>query len=134
MIDIDNFKRLNDQYGHVYGDGVLNRIATILREDLRARGDFVARYGGEEFVVVLANSSPEIAHRVAHRLRSLIETAGGAINSPEIPDQGWTTISCGVATDIPRESIEPRSLIAYADAALYQAKAEGRNRVFVNAA
>lgn len=131
MIDIDHFKRLNDQYGHVHGDGVLNRIAAILREDLRARGDFVARYGGEEFIVVLANSSPEIAWRVAQRLRSLIETAGRAAgDSTEAFDQGWTTISCGVATAVPRESMEPRSLIVQADAALYHAKAEGRNRVW----
>jgi diguanylate cyclase (GGDEF)-like protein len=110
------------------------RIAAILRVDLRARSNFVARYGGEEFVVVLANSSPDI-WRVAQRLRSLIEAAGRAAGDrTEAFDQGWTTISCGVATDAPRENMEPRSLIIQADAALYHAKAEGRNRVFVNAA
>jgi diguanylate cyclase (GGDEF)-like protein len=130
MIDIDHFKRLNDRYGHAHGDVVLNRIAKLLREDLRVRGDFVARYGGEEFVAVLANSSTEIAQRVAERLRFLVDTAGHPVNSQGGRfEQRFPTISCGVATVRPHPEMQFRSPITLADEALYQAKAEGRNRV-----
>jgi len=130
MIDIDKFKNLNDLYGHTNGDAVLTRVAILLREDLRIRGDFVARYGGEEFIAVLTNSSDAIAHLVAERLRSLIETAASPVRDyGQKLDQCWATISCGVATGQPGPSLERNSLIAQADQALYRAKADGRNRV-----
>jgi diguanylate cyclase (GGDEF)-like protein len=130
MIDIDHFKRLNDRYGHAHGDAVLSRIAKLLREDVRVRGDFVARYGGEEFVVVIANSSTEIAERVAERLRFLVETAGHPANCQGRRfEEQFPTISCGVATVHPHPDMELWGPITLADKALYQAKAEGRNRV-----
>jgi diguanylate cyclase (GGDEF)-like protein len=130
MIDIDNFKLLNDRYGHTYGDSVLRRVATLLGEALRARGDFVARYGGEEFVVVLPNSSLEAARLVAERIRKLIEIAGSPATDPDpSSNHGWSTVSCGVATAWPQPNLHRGVLIALADEALYRAKAEGRNRV-----
>jgi len=130
MIDIDNFKLLNDRYGHTYGDSVLRRVATLLGEALRARGDFVARYGGEEFVVVLPNSSLEVARLVAERIRKLIEIAGSPATDPDPSSpHGWSTVSCGVATAHPTAGLHRGVLIALADEALYRAKAEGRNRV-----
>jgi diguanylate cyclase (GGDEF)-like protein len=132
MIDIDNFKALNDSYGHLYGDAVLQRVAMLLKQSLRREEDFAARYGGEEFIVVLPDTPQDIALRVAERIRLLIEVAG----SPAVPqaaakDHGWGTVSCGLATAVPRKGSSRKALIARADLALYQAKAEGRNRVCV---
>lgn len=130
IIDIDHLKSLNDRYGHVHGDEVLRRIATLLREDLRIRGDFVARFGGEEFVAVAANSSNEIAWRMAERLRSLIEAGSRpGESSGEWSEPCWPTISCGVATGRPQPFADRWGLINQADEALYQAKDAGRNRV-----
>jgi len=132
MIDIDNFKALNDRYGHLYGDSVLQRVATLLKQALRGEEDFVARYGGEEFIVLLPNTSEEAGLIVAQRIRLLIEVAG----SPAVPavashEHGWGTVSCGLATVHPRKGLSRNGLIAQADVALYQAKADGRNRVCV---
>jgi len=130
MIDIDNFKALNDLYGHPYGDAVLRRVASLLNHCLRMEGDFLARYGGEEFVVVLSDSTVEIASRVAHRIRLLIEVAGSpAVNHRVTDGHGWSTVSCGVASALPLDGMNRHDLIAQADKALYQAKAQGRNRV-----
>jgi diguanylate cyclase (GGDEF)-like protein len=130
MIDIDNFKALNDHYGHLYGDAVISRVAALLKQSLRGQDDFVARYGGEEFVIILPDSSDELVRRVAQRVRSLIEIAGSPAAVPkEAADHGWATVSCGVATTLPHPGVDRSSLIATADKALYRAKAEGRNRV-----
>ena len=130
MIDIDNFKALNDLYGHPYGDAVLRRVASLLNHCLRMEGDFLARYVGEEFVVVLSDSTVEIASRVAHRIRLLIEVAGSpAVNHRVTDGHGWSTVSCGVASALPLDGMNRHDLIAQADKALYQAKAQGRNRV-----
>ena len=130
MIDIDNFKDLNDRYGHLYGDAVLRRIAGLLPPALRVKGDFVARYGGEEFVVVLPNASAHVAFRVAERIRRMIELAGSPPPTLDTSrDHGWSTVSCGVATLVPHMEQESSCLIELADKALYRAKAEGRNRV-----
>jgi diguanylate cyclase (GGDEF)-like protein len=130
MIDIDNFKLLNDRYGHPYGDAVLKRVAILLKESLRNDDDFVARYGGEEFIVVLPDSSARVGWRVAERIRVLIEIAGNPAVGVRVTDEhGWGTVSCGVATIVPQREMESSELIAIADTALYQAKAEGRNRV-----
>ena len=130
MIDIDNFKALNDRYGHLYGDAVINRVAVLLKQSLRGQDDFVARYGGEEFVIVLPDSTDEIVRRVANRIRSLIEIAGSpAATHKEVAEHGWATVSCGVATGLPHPGIDRCDLVASADKALYRAKTEGRNRV-----
>lgn len=132
MIDIDNFKLLNDTYGHPYGDAVLRRVAALLKQCLRKEGDFVARYGGEEFVVLLPDTDPASVLRVAERIRLLIEVAGSPAVGQKIPDDhGWSTVSCGVSTIYPRMHIDQNQVIEAADKALYEAKAQGRNRVCV---
>lgn len=131
MVDVDFFKRLNDTHGHGYGDKVLQRVASLLQQALRAEGDFVARFGGEEFIVLLPETEPEAAMKVAERMRTLVQVAGSPAmqkDSPFIPSDLWTTVSCGVATAWPGASSDSHRLITEADAALYRAKKEGRNR------
>jgi diguanylate cyclase (GGDEF)-like protein len=130
LIDIDNFKAVNDQRGHLYGDAVLKRVASLLQEALRGKADFAARFGGEEFVVLLPGTSPEAAMLVAERIRKLVEVAGSPAveDVPAVP-MVWATVSCGVATCWPTYTDLQDHLLEAADRALYQAKREGRNRV-----
>jgi diguanylate cyclase (GGDEF)-like protein len=119
MADIDHFKQYNDTYGHLAGDKVLVRVAEILREAIR-NVDYAARYGGEEFFVMMPETTLEGAVEVADRIRARL--AGQIIAG------GRVTISVGVA-EFPIHGDTPEALIATADAALYEAKREGRNRV-----
>ena len=131
MVDVDFFKRLNDTHGHPYGDKVLQRVASLLQQALRAEGDFVARFGGEEFIVLLPETESVAAMRVAERMRTLVQVAGSPAmqkDSPFLPSDLWTTVSCGVSTAWPGTMSDPHRLIVDADAALYRAKKEGRNR------
>jgi diguanylate cyclase (GGDEF)-like protein len=129
VIDIDHFKMTNDSRGHLYGDRVLVRVASLLLQSLRCKDDFAARYGGEEFVVLLPGTTREGALLVAERIRKLVEVAG----SPALPDPGshprLSTVSCGVATCWPGDSICQEDLLESADRALYEAKSKGRNQV-----
>lgn len=133
MVDVDFFKQVNDNFGHLYGDRVLQRIASLLEQGMRAEMDFVARYGGEEFVVLLPGSTLEAGVQVAERIRKLVEVAGSpAVSRGEAPiptDVKWSTVSCGVAAITPTDKDDARALIDAADAALYLAKQSGRNRV-----
>jgi diguanylate cyclase (GGDEF)-like protein len=132
MVDVDHFKRLNDNHGHPYGDRVLQRVGSLLQQALRAEDDFVARFGGEEFIVLLPDADPESALKVAERVRTLVQVAGSpALQRDSIApaQEVWATVSCGVATAWPNASLDPHRLIADADAAMYRAKQEGRNRV-----
>ena len=126
MLDLDHFKTLNDNFGHLAGDHVLQSVASFIRARLRAY-DTACRYGGEEFAVVLPGTSLANCLKVAEQLRLGIaqlqyETNGQRINS--------VTASFGVAA-CPDHGGEPTTLLAQADAALYAAKGEGRNRVLV---
>jgi diguanylate cyclase len=127
MADIDHFKHINDNYGHLFGDKVIRAIATILRENVKGK-DIAARYGGEEFVVVLPDTPLSGAYRVAELLRKTVAKSsirrGGSHESVDN-----VTISIGVACHRPGET--DVELIARADKALYQSKQEGRNRVTV---
>jgi diguanylate cyclase (GGDEF)-like protein len=129
VIDIDNFKITNDTRGHLYGDRVLARVASLLLQSLRCKDDFAARFGGEEFVVLLPGAAREGAMIVAERIRKLVEVAG----SPALPEPGshprLSTVSCGVATSWPSDSNCREDLLDSADKALYLAKAGGRNQV-----
>jgi len=129
VIDIDNFKITNDTRGHLYGDRVLVRVASLLLQSLRCKDDFAARFGGEEFVVLLPGTTQEGAMIVAERIRKLVEVAG----SPALPEPGshprLSTVSCGVASCWPGDSNCQEDLLDSADKALYQAKFEGRNLV-----
>lgn len=118
LLDVDEFKRLNDTHGHVVGDEVLQQVAAVLQECGREY-DTVARYGGEEFGVVLPGCSTSLAARVAERLRSQVELA-----DTQVP----VTVSAGVAT-YPVHGDDAQSLLESADFALYAAKRAGRNRV-----
>jgi diguanylate cyclase (GGDEF)-like protein len=133
MIDIDYFKRLNDTHGHQAGDIVLRDVAAILTRDLREI-DTAARYGGEEFILLLPETSLQGAMLVAHRLRQAVEHANfltGTGAQPGVEPSGepeHLTISIGVAL-FPEEAMFKRDLLEAADAALYEAKTRGRNRV-----
>ena len=125
MVDIDHFKRINDRFGHAAGDAVLSAVADTLRSQAR-EVDRVSRYGGEEFCVLLPHTSHEGAALAAERLRD-------AINQIQIPwddDIITVTVSTGMACATDRHE-HLRSLLRRADEALYQAKAEGRNRVVI---
>jgi diguanylate cyclase (GGDEF)-like protein len=125
MVDADYFKVINDTYGHPVGDQVLIHLASMLTAQVRP-GDLVIRYGGEEFVLMLDGSSLETAVRVADRLRGLIEDSHVSTESGDIRYQVSIGVSC---TDKTGYSLN--QLLIDADAALYRAKQEGRNRVCV---
>ena len=127
MADIDFFKRYNDQYGHVAGDGCLQQVAAALKAGVRQGGDFVARYGGEEFAVVLPGADATAARAVAESLRARVQAL--AIEHAGNPSGGVVTISLGVATVQPGPDDLPTGLVELADQQLYRAKAGGRNRV-----
>jgi diguanylate cyclase (GGDEF)-like protein len=118
--DLDHFKPINDQFGHLAGDQVLARLGPVLKRQLRLY-DTAARYGGDEFVLLLPGSSMEAASDIAERIRKDVE----ALNVPECPRQ--ITISLGVAQWTAGEAA--MELIARADAALHNAKTNGGNRV-----
>jgi len=120
--DIDHFKLINDKYGHPAGDAVLRIVSAIFVRELR-RSDLIARYGGEEFAVVLFDCTPERAKVIADGLRQAIEVA-------PLPSLGETkvTISFGAAS-FSKATSTLEGLIGKADKALYNAKAQGRNRV-----
>jgi diguanylate cyclase (GGDEF)-like protein len=125
MVDIDQFKLYNDHYGHLGGDQCLQRVATALGQSVRDT-DLVARYGGEEFVLIMPATDEAGACIVAQRARAAVE----ALRTPHIKSTtGIVTISVGVAATVPTTDTIPDQLIESADAALYDAKKSGRNRV-----
>jgi len=129
VIDIDHFKITNDTRGHLYGDRVLVRVASLLLQSLRCQDDFAARFGGEEFVVLLPGATQEGAMIVAERIRKLVEVAGSPALPEPVSHARLSTVSCGVASCWPGESNCQEDLLDCADKALYQAKAGGRNQV-----
>ncbi|WP_145150758.1 GGDEF domain-containing protein [Pseudomonas oryzihabitans] len=121
MLDLDHFKRINDRFGHSVGDDVLRQTARTLGNNLRSM-DMVFRFGGEEFCVLLSATGHDAAHIVAERLRAAVEAQSETAGAIPLP----VTLSLGLATL--RDVESPRCLLLRADRALYQAKAEGRNR------
>jgi len=123
LIDIDHFKKVNDQYGHLCGDDVLRHLAKVIAAILRS-SDVLGRYGGEEFCVFLPNTTESDAIGLAERIRSGIEESPLKINKASIK----TTVSIGVADSV-RAGYDFKGLVATADSAMYSAKNSGRNRV-----
>ncbi|MDT8286401.1 MAG: GGDEF domain-containing protein [Elusimicrobiales bacterium] len=123
IADIDHFKRINDGYGHQFGDFVLKRVGTLLRESVYET-DFVGRYGGEEFAVLLPRAEPEGVLRKAEAIRARIE----AENFSHGLESVRISVSIGVA-HFPRDGRDAAGAVAAADAALYRAKESGRNKV-----
>ena len=123
IMDVDNFKRFNDTYGHPEGDNVLITLAQVINDGIRKK-DFGCRYGGEEFTVILPEISLENARQVAERIRKNFAARVFTIgNEPEVS----ATVSIGLAQYSRGE--DAQGLIRRADGALYQAKHEGKNRV-----
>lgn len=121
MIDVDNFKRFNDQHGHLEGDVLLRSIAQLLRSQHDSKRELLARYGGEEFALLLPGVHAEEARRRAEAIRLKLQQ-----------DVPGSTVSIGVAGFVPAVQDEPSQVLRRADEALYRAKRAGRNRVEVD--
>jgi len=128
VIDIDHFKTYNDTYGHLAGDEVLSRLASVFKESIRS-SDYAARYGGEEFIIMLPEIGPEQGVEAAERIRHKVaeQRFGGEGESIKV------TISVGVAS-YPESGEDAESVIRKADEALYEAKERGRNQVVLTGA
>ena len=125
LLDLDNFKGFNDNYGHIEGDVVLKKISQALRETMYRPEDFVGRYGGEEFLIVLPNTPKSGAISVAERIQEVVEKLH--LKHEYNNGYGKVTISMGIATTLPIDKSPIIEIIERADQALYKAKANGRN-------
>jgi len=126
ILDLDKFKRINDTYGHLYGDYVLTEVSAILKDSVR-NIDICARYGGEEFAIVLVNTDVENARPVAERI--IEKVSEFHFNKDGIEEN--MTISAGMS-EYPNHSIEMKKLIAHADLAMYEVKKNGGNAVIAH--
>jgi two-component system chemotaxis family response regulator WspR len=127
MIDVDDFKSFNDTYGHLAGDEVLKNVGEAIKGCAERPADITARFGGEEFVVALPASSLGGAQAFGEKLRGAVERLGILHSGSSVA--GAVTVSIGCASTIPGRGDSVLSLIETADAALYEAKRSGRNRV-----
>jgi two-component system cell cycle response regulator len=121
IFDIDNFKKINDTYGHLKGDEVLKKLSDNIQNNIRERDLFI-RWGGEEFIVLLRNASTHEAEKLAEKLRKIV-------NSIEIEEVGHFSCSFGVACGIVEKEMDFDKIFKNADDALYLAKKNGKNRV-----
>ena len=127
MIDLDHFKRVNDFYGHVIGDQALKAVAECIRQHCR-ESDIIARYGGEEFIIICSDSNIQESCRLAERIREGVEH----LTSEPLGFHGPQTVSIGIYELSPDEELTVDQLISRVDKALYCAKNEGRNKVFIS--
>ena len=129
LLDLDDFKALNDTYGHQEGDNCLIQIAAAIQACCIRPGELAARYGGEEFSIILPATSAAGAISVAERIKKAIEHMqiphANSLISPHV------TVSMGIGTVIPNAAASVTTLIEQADQALYQAKSHGRNRLIL---
>lgn len=126
MIDIDHFKRYNDYYGHIEGDVCLQKVSWALQSVFCRAGDLLARYGGEEFVAILPHTEIDGATELAAALHSRIKAL--EIPHSNSPVSSIVSISIGIASVIPSQSVSASQVVAMADDALYLAKSSGRNQ------
>ena len=127
MLDVDQFKLYNDHYGHQAGDVCLRILAQTMANTVHRSGEMVARYGGEEFVIILPGQSGAEALAAMERIRAAVQGLG--LPHAKATVAGVVTISIGVASCVPQHGQDAASLVQAADAALYQAKHQGRNKV-----
>lgn len=126
MIDLDNFKRYNDHYGHVKGDAVLKEVVNCAKKVLTGRTEYIGRYGGEEFLVVLPNKDIEAAKAIATRIQDELKIR--SIHHHENAPHDIVTVSMGLLTTVPETRDVCSKVIGEVDEALYLAKTQGRNR------
>lgn len=126
MIDVDHFKALNDLFGHPAGDQFLARVAGVIRDNVRRAGDLAARFGGEEFAVVLPGTAVSGTLEIAEVIRRAVAAADF---SDVVPGGYRVSVSIGAAVSVPMAGAGVMALVHSADAAMYQAKRNGRNRV-----
>jgi diguanylate cyclase (GGDEF)-like protein len=132
LIDIDHFKPINDAYGHQVGDLVLNYLGKLVLQCIRA-SDIAARYGGDEVLIIAPNTTTSYAAALAERLRQHMETHEQVLtNLSNKPQKIRFTVSIGVAS-LSQEASDCQSLVNNVDEALYRAKQEGRNRIYIYA-
>lgn len=124
MLDLDHFKKINDTYGHPFGDYVLKHFAAIMRKCVR-EGDTLSRYGGEEFLCILPNCDQDQVRIVAERIRKATERHLFTNKNHRVQ----LTVSLGAVTSYESSGLNYRHLIALSDRALYEAKGKGRNRL-----
>jgi diguanylate cyclase (GGDEF)-like protein len=129
MIDIDFFKKYNDNYGHQQGDRVLIDITKAITSILREKTDVLCRYGGEEFVVILTGAKPHIAERVADRIKTTVNNL--AIKHEYSDIASYVTVSQGVYSAVPSSTDSEKTFIEQADKGLYKAKNSGRNKYVI---
>ncbi|MBU1054918.1 MAG: diguanylate cyclase [Proteobacteria bacterium] len=127
ILDIDYFKKFNDNYGHPAGDECLKLVAQELKQCIKRSGEIIARYGGEEFAAILPGVSQDDAQKLAEKLRNHIESLQIIHAYSDVAD--CITISLGVATTSPKDGLEPAEFINTTDKMLYEAKSQGRNQV-----
>lgn len=126
MLDIDEFKKYNDTYGHLQGDECIKNIAAVLKNTVKSKNDIAARYGGEEFIVVLQDTDKDSVIKVSKEIMRGIK----ALNMEHIQSTyGVVTVSIGIVYEVPYENQNPAEFIGKADEALYYSKKNGRNRV-----
>jgi two-component system cell cycle response regulator len=124
MLDIDRFKAINDDHGHLAGDFVLRELAAVVKETVR-KEEMFARYGGEEFAIVLPETEADAALRIAERVRELVQGHLFSFEGKPIP----LTVSLGVAATVGDAALTAPEFLRRADDKLYEAKRQGRNRV-----
>lgn len=127
LCDIDFFKFYNDTYGHQAGDECLKTVAKTIHTSIHRSGDLAARYGGEEFAVILPDTGLEGARVIAERIRTSVQNLKIEHKTSKVDEH--ITLSLGISTTTPGPNNSAESLVAFADKALYQAKAGGRNQI-----
>ncbi|MDF0498168.1 diguanylate cyclase [Bradyrhizobium yuanmingense] len=131
LVDVDHFKKFNDQYGHQAGDACLRALARILSAQVRRPADLAARYGGEEFALLLPNTDAEGCELVGENVRKALRELG-MLHAPNLPSK-LVTVSLGGATNMPSQgALDCGTLVAAADRALYAAKESGRDRLVMS--